>query len=197
MMKIAILGWGSLLWDKEPQFDKFHKGWRNDGPKLKIEFSQIAEIQEDGIALVIDQQAGELCQVAYAMSKRAHAADVICDLRAREQTTLDNIGYLFLDGTRHHYREEITARSIAQWAQKKKIDVVVWTDTASNFKQCTGKPFSVRAAIEYIRALPPNIKAEVADYVWKAPDFVTTPLRRALQAPPWFTSSQRRSSKSG
>jgi hypothetical protein len=184
--KTAILGWGSLLWDEEPQFDKFHGDWRMDGPILKIEFSQIAEAQEDGIALVLDPEQGQACRVAYAMSKRSSPADAICDLRAREQTTLDNIGYLFTDRSKFHYRDEAGAQAIASWALRKKIDVVVWTDTPSNFHEVTGKPFSVRTALEHIRSLPAKIKAEVADYVWKSPDFVHTPLKRALQAPPWF-----------
>jgi hypothetical protein len=41
-VKIAILGWGSLLWDKRPEFDEQHDEWQFDGPKLKIEFSRVS-----------------------------------------------------------------------------------------------------------------------------------------------------------
>lgn len=190
-MKYAILGFGSLLWDEEPSFDKQHKTWSSDGPKLKLEFSQIADAQEDGIALVIDPKMGELCQVAYTLSKRSEAADVICDLRAREETVLSNIGYLFRDGPAQ-YRDAATANGIWRWAMKKQLDGVIWTDTPSNFESVTGRRFSVKAALAYIRGLSPKIKAEVADYVWKAPDFVNTPLRRALQTPPWFAAKGNR-----
>ena len=36
--QIAILGWGSLLWEERPEFDKRHDGWRCDGPSLKLDF---------------------------------------------------------------------------------------------------------------------------------------------------------------
>ena len=50
-MKIAILGWGSLLWQpKDLQFDK-EIGWSKNGPMLPIEF---ARISKDGrLTLVI------------------------------------------------------------------------------------------------------------------------------------------------
>jgi hypothetical protein len=185
-MKIAILGWGSLLWDRNSLFDPHHCGWEADGPELRLEFSQIAEQEEDGIALAIDPEHGQSCRVAYAFSKRINPDDAICDLRAREETTLDNIGYVFLKDSRHQYKDPATANIIKEWAARKQIDVVVWTDTRSNFEQSTGKAFSVDTALEHIRSVPPSIKAEIADYVWKAPEFIDTPLRRALQLPPWF-----------
>ena len=33
--RIAILGWGSLIWDKRPEFDEKHAPWEDDGPALK------------------------------------------------------------------------------------------------------------------------------------------------------------------
>jgi hypothetical protein len=30
--QIAILGWGSLLWEDRPEFDEWHDNWRSDGP---------------------------------------------------------------------------------------------------------------------------------------------------------------------
>jgi cation transport regulator ChaC len=83
--RIAILAWGSLLWDDNPQFHKHHHGWRKGGPVLKIEFSQIASPAEDGLALVIDGKHGAECRVAYTHSRRAHVEDAICDLQSREE----------------------------------------------------------------------------------------------------------------
>jgi hypothetical protein len=30
-LKIAILGWGSLIWDEWPEFDKHHEEWLPGG----------------------------------------------------------------------------------------------------------------------------------------------------------------------
>lgn len=38
-MKIAILGWGSLIWDKRPDFDDRHGKWEPDGPELPFDES--------------------------------------------------------------------------------------------------------------------------------------------------------------
>jgi hypothetical protein len=52
MTKIAILGWGSLLWDKSKrEFDDQHDGWRFDGPVLKIEFSRISSSHDNALTL--------------------------------------------------------------------------------------------------------------------------------------------------
>lgn len=42
------------------------------------------------------------------------------------------------------------------------------------------------AAVNHVQQLPPEGKAMAAEYVWRAPDFVVTPLRETLQAEPWF-----------
>jgi hypothetical protein len=76
---------------------------------------------------------------------------------------------------------------VAAWASRHSLDVVVWTDLPSNFEAECGKPFSVENAILYLKTLSPEAKAKATEYVWRAPEFVRTPLRRALQQEPWFS----------
>ncbi len=190
-MRIAILGWGSLLWDRRAEFDEQREGWQCDGPSLKLEFSRISTTRSRALTLVLDMRNGELCQVAYAISKRKSPDDAICDLRCREGTTLEKIGSYFADGSPSQSRNDESLQSIRAWAEKKKgkkIDVVVWTDLESNFK-CKSKdrePFSIKRAISHVQALDAEGKAKAAEYVWRAPTFIDTPLRRALQSQPWF-----------
>ena len=57
-MKIAILGWGSLIW--QPKELKFvaNIGWKENGPVLPIEF---ARISKDGrLTLVITANGTEV-----------------------------------------------------------------------------------------------------------------------------------------
>ena len=75
---------------------------------------------------------------------------------------------------------------ILAWARLKKLDAVVWTALKSNFMEKREKPFSVAAAVSYLKDLGPDRKSKAAEYVWRAPDFVKTPLRTALQKEPWF-----------
>jgi hypothetical protein len=51
--KIAILGWGSLLWEGGAEFDRWHDEWRLDGPVLRLELSRVSSRRLDALTLVI------------------------------------------------------------------------------------------------------------------------------------------------
>ena len=183
---IAILGWGSLIWDVRPDFDRHHHLWEFDGPSLPLEFARVSKTRAGALTLVLDSSFGSLCTVAHARSIRSDLEAAIADLQVREGTSRNNIGYTFADGSRHHVRDQGTASTIAAWARSKSIDMVVWTDLPSNFQAVTGVSFSVPAALKHVASLSPAGKAAAAAYVWQAPQFVATPLRAALQSRPWF-----------
>jgi hypothetical protein len=187
--KIAILGWGSLLWDMSHRdFNALHDEWRFDGPSLKLEFSRISKSRLNALTLVIDPVCGNACQVAYAMSKRERTEEAIVDLCARERTTEKNIGCCFADGSRRQGRDADSVDVIFQWAKAKAIDIVLWTDLPGSFGGVPKHEF-VNTAVTHVQRLPLSGKAMAAEYVWGAPDFVVTPLRSALQAEPWFQKS--------
>lgn len=193
-IKVAILGWGSLLWDPSPDFDERLEAWQTDGPILPLEFSRVSETRGKALTLVVDEKNGSQCQVAYAMTKRKSPEDAVADLRCREGTVLAKIGCFFSDGSRKaQSHSEQTLAAISVWAKAKSLDVVVWTDLSSNFprKSIKKKEFTVPNAIEHLQSLGASGKARAAEYVWRAPDFVTTPLRSALQAEPWFLGNKQ------
>lgn len=182
--KIAILGWGSLIWDERPEFDKHHEEWLPDGPVLKLEFSRISGTRKGALTLVIDGGNGSACVSAYAISTRKNPDDAIADLRCREGTVMRRMGFYFRDGSRTC--EPDVPDTIAPWAAEKGFDVVLWTGLPGNFKRETGKDFTVPNAITHLQSLESEGKAMAAAYVWRAPDFVKTELRAALQIAPWF-----------
>lgn len=189
-MRICVLGWGSLLWDEHPTFDSHHGAWERDGPKLRLEFSRISETRLGALTLVLDATHGAECQVAYADSTRNDPEDAICDLRSREGTVRKRIGFMFLDGSRAQGGDEVTRQVIKTWAAERKADVVIWTNLPSNFEKKKGRPFSLDEACKHLQALSPEGKARAAEYVWRAPDFVVTPLKLRLQQEPWFVLGQ-------
>lgn len=185
--KIALLGWGSLLWDKRLEFDEHHEPWRFDGPELLLEFSRVSTSRKGALTLVVDLVNGAPCQSAYAVSTRRDPDDAIADLRCREGTIMRHVGVYFRDGTRRG--QPAVPDSIPQWADSQGIDVVVWTGLPSNFEKKVGRPFSVESAIRHLQSLPADVKPGAAEYVWRAPDLIVTPLRDALQSGPWFAAS--------
>jgi hypothetical protein len=186
-MKIAILGWGSLLWEGGEQFENQHDAWQYDGPSLKLEFSRISSSRLGALTLVIDPKHGSPTTVAWCLSKRSDPLDTMCDLSCRESTTLRNIGRVFPSSMRRNLSHEKGSRkAVVSWARTKHLDVVVWTDLQSNFNDKRGVPFSIQESLSYLQTLTPEAKAKSAEYIWRAPDFVQTPLRVALQQEPWF-----------
>jgi hypothetical protein len=188
-VRVAILGWGSLLWEGGADFDQQHDPWHYDGPTLKLEFSRISQTRLGALTLVIDDEHGTSTTVAWCVSKRASLEDVICDLRCREGTTVANIGRLTVTPGSQKPSAGEPEHPILAWARLKKVDAVVWTALRSNFTETTKQPFSVDSVVSYVKTLKPDAKAKAAEYVWCAPDFVQTPVRSVLQREPWFSDA--------
>lgn len=186
-MHICILGWGSLIWDTRPEFDDYRGPWQSDGPALKLEFSRISQKTRLGaLTLVIDPSNGASCRVAYTRSTRKDPNDAICDLRCREGTILNRVGVMFLDGSRSHGGDGTTREAIRTWALQKKLDVVIWTDLATNFEKETRTRFTVDAACTYLQELSVEGKVKAVEYILRAPHFIETPLKQRMQQESWF-----------
>ena len=185
--QIAILGWGSLLWDEENNrhFDRLHGPWMLDGPDLQSN-SRGNPKPVRCPALVIDSKHGAASTVAYAISTRAEPQAAINDLRRREGTVSENIGRFFGDhSTLNRSKSTNALGAIGAWAKEKGLDAVLWTDLAGDFDAIEQELF-VPTAVKYSEGLTENGKVKAVEYVSHAPDFVRTPLRDALEREPWF-----------
>jgi hypothetical protein len=138
--------------------------------------------------LVIDPEHGVPIRVAWCLSKREKVEDVICDLRCREGTTAKNIGHRTIG-----MQVGVAGKEdpIVNWARGKNLHAVVWTARKSNFEKMVGERFYVAAVVDYAKTLTPAGRVKAAEYIWRAPEFVRTPVRDALQAKPWFPSKGR------
>jgi len=182
----AILGWGSLLWEGGAEFDRWHDEWRNDGPTLNLEFSRVSNSRLGALTLVVDPQNGSPTTVAWCLSRRKDPDDAIADLRCREGCSIRHIARLPLPTLPTALPEYEGAAEVVAWAAAQKLDVVVWTALTSNFETEVKKPFSTGEAIAYLKRLSAPAKVKAAEYFWRAPDFVRTPLRRAVESDSWF-----------
>ena len=141
-MQIAILGWGSLIWDRNHKFVDLHKDWQLGGPLLKLEFSRVSVKARPGVlTLVIDAQNGTACQVAYCWSKRTAVDDAINDLKCREDTALKHIGFIDNRNNQIRFRDEESKENISKWVKSINTDAVIWTDLPSNFEAEIKVPF--------------------------------------------------------
>jgi hypothetical protein len=181
--RIAILGWGSLIWDPG---DLPNEGrWEKGGPELPIEFSRISD--NGRLTLVIDPINGYSVGTRFVLSRRRHLDDAISDLARREGTKEKYIGFVDLQKRDRRSDTKRTAvEPIETWAAGRGFDGVLWTDLPSNFKEQTGTNFSIKRAVEYLHRLPSSLARRAREYIAKAPPEIDTPVRKKLRETGWL-----------
>jgi len=172
-MKIACLGWGSLVWS--PGVLRCVGGWREDGPSLPVEF---ARTSRDGrLTMVLLEGATEVrtlwTELDYATPEQAQEA-----LAGREGCSVHAIGMWPGKPPQHGAGSE----SIAEWASSRGFDALVWTAVRPKFDGTDGSaPSSPEAAIAYLRGLNAEVTAKAREYFERAPAQVQTPTRVAVE----------------
>lgn len=182
-MKIAVLAWGSLVWD--PGELQTAAKFVADGPLLPIEFCRIAA---DGrLTLAIDEDFGAICKIYSASSALRSLDAAIENLQARE--TMSNqrtVGFVEMaSGRQSDFAMQSHPRVVATigaWAESAGYDAAIWTALKSNFDDWgkAGEPFSVTAALQYLETLERDEPAKFAQahaYIRNAPPEVETPVR--------------------
>jgi|SRR6185312_5142964 len=198
-MKIAILAWGSLIWEKGCL--TLETDWVPGGPKLPIEFSRVSKSRSGALTLVIDPKNGTETSTYVAVSSYPKLSDAMKNLGAREGSDESCIGYV--DCSNGEYRSTVLptiSRSIRDWAEQNNFNAVIWTDLPSNFDQIDKKIFSdiddanmkftLDNAQTYLHGLrdPGNHKAR--EYIKNAPSQVETRLRQRMWQDLWLYEKQ-------
>ncbi len=190
---IAVLGWGSLIWDLDDLAPLVAPPWRlAEGPRLPMEFSRVSPKRMRSLVVVLDPEDGVDCATSAIASVRRdinHAAE---DLRRRERARdIAQIGALCLDtGFVRSTLAEVAER-VRAWCAATGARGAVWTDLPRNFHAETGAPFSLDAGIAYLRGLGPESLAEATRYIDSAPRTTDTPMRRRLEADAWWRALPR------
>ena len=183
MMKIAVLAWGSLVWD--PRELQAAAAFAPNGPLLPIEFCRVSG---DGrLTLVVDENFGIVCKTYSAPSALQSLDEAIENLGVRERmSSAREVGFVESasgkqsDAAMQRHPEAIA--TIAAWATANGYDAAIWTALESNFGEHGkgGEPFSVTAATRYLERLAGQDAAKfdrALDYIRKAPPEVDTPVR--------------------
>lgn len=191
-MKIAVLGWGSLIW--EPRSLQLAAGFVAFGPVLPIEFSRVSG--GNRLTLVIDESRGALCRTYFATSMLNELDAALLNLWVREgtgdeplpQRVRDSTRVAFVDiaaGTANEHallHNPKSVETIRSWAVDNTFDAVIWTGLVSNFEAKKGKSFSVLSALEHVAGVGNGGLETVLHYIWNAPPEVQTPVRAAVTA---------------
>ena len=95
MAKIAVIGWGSLLWDLDDLEPHVEGAWQvAQGPMLPLEFVRVSKKRNMALAVVIDHDHGVPCASSHILSRRGDVQDAVVDLARRERAPEDQIGYV-------------------------------------------------------------------------------------------------------
>lgn len=176
-MKIAVLGWGSLTWNRRNL--QIKNNWKKDGPFLPIEF---ARISLDGrLTLVLYPPAQEVHSfwVHSVFQKLDYAKENLC---TRENTNLDKIGFISIKDDRYNCQAAPAILSnIRDWANKRGLDAVIWTDLKSNFMRKTETDFTEENVIVYLCSLSREKLENAETYIRRAPKQISTKMRPLIE----------------
>jgi len=190
LSKIAILGWGSLIWDLEILAPHTVGDWQmTKGPRLPMEFSRISPKRKMGLVVCLDPMVGAPCTTHVIQSARDNVHDALRDLAARERAPHDLIGWA--DRARGAGRMDCVVLQVQQWCTENGWDAAVWTDLEPNFKDHTKQVFSVAHGIAYLKTLREENLSEAFTYIENAPRHTKTPLRDALMGDNWWQSLKK------
>lgn len=182
-MKIACLGWGSLVWD--PADLPIVAGWRPDGPALPVEFTR--QSRDGRMTLVITDGATPLT-VLWSELKARSPDEARKVLGAREGVPKANIPSSIGLWESEASTADAAASVIADWAVAAKLDGVVWTALPPKFGDITITP-SADQVIAYLACLQGEPRRRAEEYVRRAPSQIATAYRQRIKSALGWTST--------
>lgn len=174
-MKIACLGWGSLVWD--PRSLPIQREWFEDGPFAPVEFAR----QSSGgrVTLVIEPSASPV-PVLWAVM-------LSTDLQAAKEALRDREGLTSKDWVQRigSWQEgepaPPTIPEMPEWARTRGLNAAIWTALKPKFQKQDISP-SVDQVIDYLRQLTGTTRDEAERYARCAPRQIDTEYRRRVEA---------------
>lgn len=175
-MKIACLGWGSLIWD--PRELPVLEPWFNDGPLLPIEFARHSK--GDRITLVIVPGFPHI-RTLWALMSVDTLEGAKTHLAKREGISTGYISQSIGWWTETGLSQNQYAQNLGMWAEKMDLDAVVWTALKPKFNGNINEVPTVEDVISFLDNLPLEKKIKAERYIRMAPPQVNTEYRRKIE----------------
>lgn len=170
-MRIACLGWGSLIW-KSGDLPVVGQ-WLEDGPSLPVEFSRVGEAGELATALCADAAS---IPVFWAWLGCHDLAEACSALKKREGIPSDRH-----DGVGSLLVTDAGPGPLRAWAAARGIQALVWTALPPRIHGIEGRLLSVQDALAYLGGLRGEALEHARDYLTRVPAQIDTPIRRAVR----------------
>lgn len=181
-MKIAVICWGSVFWDKGSL--KTLGTWKNDGPELPLEFCRISSPgrSKERVTLALNESSA-MCVTYWDVIAASDLKTARNNLRDREGAVTDDIE-TFMRGQNPL---SASAVQIDKWlVNHPEIEAVVWTGLASNWSKIRGVNFSTEDLVKYLDAKKGSM-AKTKESFDKAPAQIQTVGREVFMK--WCTDN--------
>ena len=175
-MKIACLGWGSLIW--KPDNLLICREWFNDGPLLPIEF--VRQSNNGRLTLVISEKAKPV-RTLWALMATDDLNTAKQSLRIREEIPQSKIETSISSIISNENTDNHIKTVIQQWAKLQNLDAVIWTNLPPKFDNINNKEPTLDKAIQYLTSLDINKQMTAEEYIRKAPRQIDTEFRRKFE----------------
>lgn len=183
-MKIACLGWGSLIWN--PGNLQVKKQWCTDGPVLPVEFAR--QSNNGRLTLVITPEAIPVPTLWSLMTTKD--LDIAREsLREREGIGPKSAGrFIGLVVAGLPAPADAVSQSVASWMYEQQLDAVLWTHLPPKFNGRRIAP-TVTEALHYLSTLEGEQASAAVEYIRRAPAQIATRYRTAIEAELGWTTS--------
>ncbi len=176
-MKIACLGWGSLIW--QPESLLIRRKWFNDGPLLPIEF--VRQSENGRLTLVISENAKPV-RTLWALMATEDLTEAKNSLGVREGIPKSKFASWIASIEKTEKAPGEIQKIIQSWAESLDLDDVIWTNIPAKFNGIDNTEPTPEEAIQYINSLDINRQALAEEYVRKAPKQIDTQFRRKFES---------------
>lgn len=179
-MKIACLGWGSLIW--RPESLLIRREWFMDGPFLPIEF--VRQSKDGRLTLVIYENAKPI-RTLWALMATDDLEEAKQSLKVRENILDKNFKSHIAAVTKDEkISNDIIKTIIQEWAKKMDLDAVIWTNLPPKFNKKDNDIPNLEEAIKYLKSLDIDINTRktAEEYIRKAPKQIDTEYRRKFES---------------
>lgn len=175
-MKIACLGWGSLIW--RPGNLLIQRKWFNDGPFLPIEYAR--QSKDGRLTLVITESKRPL-RTLWALMTTDNLDEAKESLRIREGIPKKKLSTWIGSLTIADEITEDIQLIIKNWAIGLKLDAVIWTNLPTKYNKSDGQVPTLEEAISYLRSVDINTWETAQEYVKRTPKQIDTEFRRRFE----------------
>ena len=181
-MKIACLGWGSLIWNIGNLLIN-ENGWSIDGVMLPIEFTR--QSNNGRMTLIIDEEAKPI-RTLWALMATDNLKEAKESLQKREGTLTK-----YIHSVKSNENNQIgNNKIIVDWLNSQKLDAAIWTGLSFSDKTKNKRP-DIDYVINHLKGLEYNRKRVAEEYIRKAPKQIDTEYRRKIEAELGWTYNEQ------